>query len=52
MGFMQQPFTTGRKSTMKRIIEFRELPETFIKTYKAETIVIDRSNFREFVIVN
>jgi len=28
-----------------------KLPETFIKTYKAETRIIDRSNFREFVIV-
>lgn len=28
-----------------------KLPETFIKTYKAETKIIDRSNFREFVIV-
>ncbi len=29
-----------------------KLPETFIKTYNAESKVIDRSNFREFVIVN
>ena len=28
-----------------------KLPVTFIKTYKAETRIIDRSNFREFVIV-
>jgi len=28
-----------------------KLPSTFIKTYKAETKIIDRSNFREFVVV-
>ena len=28
-----------------------KLPETFIKTYKAETKIIDRNNFREFVII-
>ena len=28
-----------------------KLPETFIKTYNAETKVIDRKNFREFVII-
>ncbi len=27
------------------------LPETFIKTYNAESKVIDRTNFREFVII-
>ena len=27
------------------------LPETFIKTYNAETKIIDRNNFREFVII-
>ncbi|RLD38110.1 MAG: ATPase, partial [Bacteroidetes bacterium] len=27
------------------------LPETFIKTYNAEAKIIDRSNFREFVII-
>lgn len=26
-----------------------KLPKTFIKTYNAETNIIDRSNFREFV---
>ena len=35
---------SGRKSKIK-------LPETFIKTYNAETKIIDRKNFREFVIV-
>ena len=29
-----------------------KLPETFIKTYHAETQVIDRNNFREFVVIN
>ncbi len=28
-----------------------KLPETFIKTYSAESKVIDRNNFREFVII-
>ena len=28
-----------------------KLPETFIKTYDAETKIIDRNNFREFVII-
>ncbi len=28
-----------------------KLPETFAKTYSAETKVIDRNNFREFVII-
>ncbi len=28
-----------------------KLPETFVKTYSAETKVIDRNNFREFVII-
>ena len=35
---------SGRKSKMK-------LPETFTKTYNAETKIIDRNNFREFVIM-
>jgi predicted AAA+ superfamily ATPase len=28
-----------------------KLPETFVKTYNAETKIIDRNNFREFVII-
>jgi predicted AAA+ superfamily ATPase len=28
-----------------------KLPETFTRTYKAETKIIDRNNFREFVII-
>ena len=28
-----------------------KLPETFVKTYSAETKVIDRNNFREFVVI-
>jgi predicted AAA+ superfamily ATPase len=28
-----------------------KLPETFIKTYNAETKIIDRNNFREFVVI-
>ena len=28
-----------------------KLPETFVKTYKAETKIIDRKNFREFVVL-
>ncbi len=28
-----------------------KLPETFIKTYNAESKIIDRNNFREFVII-
>jgi len=28
-----------------------KLPKTFTKTYKAETKIIDRNNFREFVII-
>jgi len=28
-----------------------KLPETFTKTYKAETKIIDRNNFREFVMI-
>ena len=28
-----------------------KLPETFINAYKAQTKVIDRNNFREFVII-
>jgi hypothetical protein len=28
-----------------------KLPETFISTYNAETKIIDRKNFREFVII-
>ncbi len=27
-----------------------KLPETFVKTYNAETMVIDRNNFRKFII--
>jgi len=29
----------------------KKLPETFVKTYSAETKVTDRNNFREFVII-
>ena len=28
-----------------------KLPETFTKTYNAETKIIDRKNFREFVVI-
>jgi len=28
-----------------------KLPETFIKTYNAETEIIDRNNFRKFVVI-
>lgn len=28
-----------------------KLPETFVKTYNAETKIIDRNNFRDFVII-
>jgi len=28
-----------------------KLPETFVKTYNAKTQIIDRSNFREFIVV-
>ena len=28
-----------------------KLPKTFTKTYNAETKIIDRNNFREFVII-
>ena len=34
---------SGRKSKIK-------LPETFTKTYNAETKIVDRKNFREFVL--
>jgi len=27
------------------------LPKTFIETYKAEQKIIDRNNFREFVVI-
>lgn len=32
--------------------KFQKLPKTFIETYNAESKVIDRDNFREFVIIN
>ena len=30
----------------------QKLPKTFTETYNAETMVIDRENFREFVLIN
>lgn len=32
--------------------KFQKLPKTFIETYNAESKVIDKDNFREFVIIN
>jgi hypothetical protein len=32
--------------------KFQKLPKTFTETYNAESKVIDKSNFREFVIIN